>query len=51
MLALAKLIDEIVYYGIYLTKYRLDYRAIKIEFNLIILKRIAGLRLLFKNIL
>jgi hypothetical protein len=27
-LILAKLVDKIVYYGIYLTEYRLDYRAI-----------------------
>ncbi|KAH7235310.1 hypothetical protein BKA59DRAFT_405653, partial [Fusarium tricinctum] len=45
----AKLVDKIIHYSIHLTKYKLDYRAIQIEFNLTIPKRILKPRLLIKN--
>jgi hypothetical protein len=51
MLVLAELAEEMVRCGIYPTEYRLDYRAIQIEFDLMTPERTADLRLLFKNAL
>ena len=49
MLASAELADEMAHCGIHPTKHRSDHRAIKTEFDLTILERMAGSRLLFKN--
>ena len=49
ILVLDKLVSTIVKYTVYGTEYRSDYRAIKIIFNIIVLKHALKQRILFKN--
>jgi endonuclease/exonuclease/phosphatase family metal-dependent hydrolase len=51
MLVLAELAEEMVHCSIHPTEHRSDHRAIQTEFDLTMPKRMADLRLLFKNAL